>query len=133
KELTPKEGNGISIVDGKIYGMWDKLTLEVAKELFEDSDVLETNAVRFIGTGSQIQYYNKTYTVVIIGEVDGDGEITSTDYMRIKGNLLGTSTLEEVFIESAEVDNDGVLSSTDYLRIKSYFLGAFQLYSNKIA
>lgn len=133
KELTPKEGNGISVVDGKIYGMWDKLTLEATKELFVDSDFLETNADRFMGTGSQIRYYNKTYTVVIIGEVDGDGEITSTDYMRIKGNLNGTLTMEEIYKEASDVDNDGVLSSTDYLRIKSYFLGDFQLYSNKIA
>ncbi len=133
KELTPKAENGVSVVDGKIYGMWDKLTLEDSKELFEDSDVLESSSNGYIGTGTEIKYYNKIYTVIIIGDVDGDGQISSTDYMRIKSNFIGTLDLNELFMKSSDVDGDGTLTSTDYLRIKSYFLNTFQLFDNKTA
>lgn len=64
----------------------------------------------------------------IKGDVTGDGEVDSTDYLRIKGQFLGKYTLEGIAFEAGEVTNDGEIDSTDYLKIKSHFLGTYNLY-----
>jgi hypothetical protein len=132
-ELTPKAGNGVTVLNGKIYGMWDLLTAERAKELFENSDAIIVDTENFVGSGTKFTYYNKEYVAVITGDVDGDGEISSTDYMRIKSLFIGDYLLDGVYFEAADVDGDGDITTTDYLRIKSYFLGAYEIYHNKVA
>ncbi len=74
------------------------------------------------GTGS--------YVAVISGDVDGNGIVDSTDYLRIKQYCLGSLQLSGAFYEASDVDASGVIDSTDYLRIKGHFLGTFDLYAN---
>ena len=62
------------------------------------------------------------------GDVNADGAIDSTDYLRIKGHFLGTFTLEGVAFKAGDVNEDGVIDSTDYLRIKGHFLGTYNLH-----
>jgi hypothetical protein len=64
-------------------------------------------------------------TVVILGDVDGNGMIDSTDYMRVKSNFVGKYSLENEFFRAADVTSDGVVDSTDYMRIKAVFIGTF--------
>jgi hypothetical protein len=68
--------------------------------------------------------------VVIDGDVDGNGKIESTDYMRVKSKFLQTFQMNEAQISAADVDDNGVVDATDYMRIKSQFLGNYDLYSN---
>jgi hypothetical protein len=70
--------------------------------------------------------------VLILGDVDGDGSVSTTDYMRIKSTFAKTYDMEEVYFEAADVDSNGTINTIDYLRIKSYFLDVFDLYENKI-
>ncbi len=130
-ELTPIAGNGVSVSNGQVFGMWDELDIDSSKLLFEASEVLEANTEGYIGTGTLFTYFDLTYTVIILGDTDGDGEITATDYMRIKSAFLGKYTMDDVYEKAADVDGDGELSSTDYLRIKSHFLGKYTIYENK--
>ncbi len=62
-----------------------------------------------------------------IGDIDGNGVIDSTDYLRVKGYFLGTYVLEEASFIIGDVTKDGVINSTDYLRIKGHFLGTYDL------
>ncbi len=130
-DLTPYQGNGVTVVGTTVYGMWDKLQLEPSKTLFRDSETLEVNTEKYIGTGSIFTYNGKNYDIVILGDVDGDGEVTATDYVRIKGCFMLTYEVEGVYAEAADADGDGELMATDYLRIKSHFLQKYNLYQNK--
>lgn len=66
-----------------------------------------------------------TYTmqVVIYGDVNGDGEIYATDYVRIKNHIMGKSTLTEPYARAADVNKDGHIYATDYVRIKNSIMG----------
>lgn len=130
--LTPYDGNGVSVINQKVYGMWDRLNLDTAKTLFVDSESLITNAESSIGTGDVLIYNDVEYIVLILGDVDGDGSVSTTDYMRIKSTFAKTYDMEEVYFEAADVDSNGTINTIDYLRIKSYFLDVFDLYENKI-
>ncbi len=58
----------------------------------------------------------------LLGDVDGDGELTSTDFLKIKKYLLDSSEATEQFILDADVNKDGVINSTDYLSIKQLWI-----------
>lgn len=62
---------------------------------------------------------NKTYQIVIYGDVSGDGQIKATDYVLIKNNIMGTKTLSGAYAKAADVNKDGKVKATDYVLIKN--------------
>lgn len=88
-----------------------------------------------VGTGTTVNLYNgsqivDSVTVVVLGDVDGNGHVDTTDYVRIKAAALGDFTMNKTEACAADVDKTGVVNTTDYMRIKSHFLGTFDLYAN---
>ena len=80
-----------------------------------------------VGTGYKVVADGKEYTVIVKGDLDGDGAISTTDYYRIKMSLLGDYQLEGIYADSADADKDGKITTTDFMRIKSAFIGDFEL------
>lgn len=83
-----------------------------------------------IGTGTTINLVTKdtndiieTYTVLIYGDVSGDGEISPSDYVKIKNSILGTEKLEGIYKTAGDVNKDGEISPSDYVKIKNKILG----------
>jgi peptidoglycan/xylan/chitin deacetylase (PgdA/CDA1 family) len=86
------------------------------------------------GTGS-VNTNPPTYTNppagnVTYGDVDGDGNVTSTDYAIVKRYILQTIT---TFPSSkgnvaGDVNGDGTVNSTDYALIKKYLLGQITVF-----
>lgn len=75
----------------------------------------------FIGTGSVVNVYESdnlvaSYTVVLYGDVNGDGIIDSSDKTEVESYIAGTSTLivsGNINFRAADVNFDGVVDSTD--------------------
>jgi hypothetical protein len=65
--------------------------------------------------------------VVVLGDLDGNSKIDTTDYMRIKAAFYDEITLGAAEREAADVDGSGAVDTTDYMRIKAHFLGTFDL------
>ena len=76
-----------------------------------------------IGTGYTVTYNGKTFTVVKLGDTNGDGEVKSVDYVRVKNELRGKADLTSSQTKAADANNDGKVSSADYVRIKNYMRG----------
>ncbi|MCI9039715.1 MAG: SH3 domain-containing protein [Clostridia bacterium] len=76
-----------------------------------------------IGTGYTISVNGKTYTAIVKGDTNGDGEVKATDYMKIKNYIMGTSKLTDVEKIAADVNNDNNIKATDYMKIKNYIMG----------
>ena len=68
--------------------------------------------------------YDETY---VLGDVDGNGVVDSTDYMRVKSMFLGAYNLSGEYFVAGDVDASGVIDTTDYLRLKSAFMGTYNL------
>lgn len=66
---------------------------------------------------------NKTYTVIIYADVNGDGRITSLDYVKVKNYILKRSTISGEYLRAADVNKDGEVTSLDYVKIKNHILG----------
>lgn len=63
------------------------------------------------------------YTVVVKGDVNGDGLIYATDYVKIKNHIMGRANLQGAYLLAADIDNDGNIFAIDYVRIKNYIMG----------
>ena len=76
-----------------------------------------------IGTGFTIKYNGTAYTVIKKGDVNSDGKVTSSDYVKIKNYIMGKGSLSSVSKSAADVNQDGKVTSSDYVKIKNYIMG----------
>ena len=70
-----------------------------------------------------ITYYESsfTYQIAIKGDVDGDGLVGATDYVKIKNYIMEKSGSELNMTQSlaADIDNNNEIGATDYVKIKN--------------
>ena len=65
----------------------------------------------------------ETLEIVISGDTSGDGEITASDYVKIKNHIMGSQSLSGVFEKAADYNNDGSISASDYVKVKNHIMG----------
>lgn len=79
-----------------------------------------------VGTGMTVTAGANSWSLVITGDLDGDGNIGSTDLLLLKRQLLGLSQpANAAAAAAANIDRDasGNISSTDLLLLKRHLLG----------
>lgn len=95
-----------------------------------------TNTATYLGNGYTIKYKDTETTVVVLGDIAGDGKVTAFDYMLAKRYVLGTFGLSDVQQLAADVtdaDNTSAgsrngVSAIDYMFIKRHVTGTMNLY-----
>lgn len=80
-----------------------------------DGQVIDGNLV----TGYKV---NDTYIISVLGDVNCDGEVTPSDYMRVKNHIMNKSKVEGAALTSADVNKDGNITPSDYMNIKNYIM-----------
>ena len=87
------------------------------------TDIPEAEIVgELYGTGGKIRIGEQEYTIVMLGDVNGDGLVKSKDYMMIKNYIMQTLDLSETEKMAADVNKDGEIKSKDYMMIKNYIM-----------
>ena len=133
--LTAKSGTS-TVIDtdkGFIYG----LRFDMTPDDLDDYLAVQGGSYRvisgaYLGTGSVVEVLDTqgsvvaTYSVVIFGDVDGDGVATSDDIRAIKGHMNGADVLppDSSYLLAADVDGDGSVDLMDSLAIKSILNGS---------
>ena len=64
----------------------------------------------------------------LVGDVNGDGKVSSLDYIKIKNHIMGTNKLTGSPLTRADVNGDGKVSSLDYIKIKNHIMGTNKLF-----
>lgn len=57
------------------------------------------------------------------GDVNGDGKVSSSDYLMIRDYIMGSYNLKDNYKLAADVTGDGKVTSADYLKIRDYIMG----------
>lgn len=116
-------------VNTKLSNITDNITISSNLKIkATDINGKEITKDSLVGTGTVINVVenDKTiakYTVLIRGDVNGDGKISSSDYVNIKNNIMGSVSLNNVKKLGADVNKDGKVSSSDYVLIKNHIMG----------
>lgn len=84
-----------------------------------DGNYLPNGKDELMATGFIVE---DKYTVVKKGDCNGDGRITSSDYVLIKNHIMGTSALEGANKKASDYNGDGNVTSSDYVLIKNYIM-----------
>lgn len=61
----------------------------------------------------------KNYTVIIYGDVNGDGKINASDYVAIKNDIMDIKKLSTQEKYYADANKDGKINASDYVAIKN--------------
>lgn len=93
----------------------------------KDSKGKEITGKTNVGTGYTVTINKKTYTIVKKGDVNGDANITSADYVRIKNYLRKKVSIDENQKRAADANNDVNITSADYVRVKNYLRGKAEI------
>lgn len=81
-----------------------------------------------LATGYNLKLEGKTYTIIKVGDVTGDGKAIAVDGLAILKHKLGKVVLEELYLKSADTTNDGVISSSDALAIIKDSIGTSMIH-----
>ena len=141
EKIKQFEEHQYTLENGFVYGVTDRTSVNLLLSDFENENLevldCQGNAitgVAVVGTGTKINLYENgklvdTATVVVRGDLDGNGIADTTDYMRIKAFLRGGFELNEEQNKAADVDGSGKINTTDYMRLKAYFVGTYNLFA----
>jgi len=65
---------------------------------------------------------NDKYTVIVLGDVSGDGEVKSLDYIMIKNAIMGNKMLTDIERIAADTSGEGNITSLDYIKVKNHIM-----------
>lgn len=82
-----------------------------------------TKASGTLGTGDQFTINNKTYTVIIYGDLNNDGNISLADLVQLKKHFLDYNNLNATYKKAADVNKDGKLTLADLVQLKKKMIG----------
>ena len=87
----------------------------------------ELTTGQIVGTGMTMKSGSETYTLIISGDLNGDGQVSATDLSKIKQHLIELRLLEGAYLEAADVDDDENVTITDLSRIRNAMFGEIEL------
>ncbi len=142
KELELKDDSGFHIDGEWLRKVVERTTLEGLISNFENCESIKvfnangvevTSPTALIGTGYTVSLMHgdekvHTVTVVVLGDVSGNGRIDTMDYQRVKMCLFGTFDLEGAYYQAALVAGRANITTMDYQRIKMHIFGTFNIY-----
>ena len=92
----------------------DSSKKEITDETFKTGNYIRLNI-------DNAKYFD--YQLVILGDANGDGEISALDYVKIKNHIMGDKVITEpIYLISADINEDDEISALDYVRIKNYIM-----------
>jgi len=108
-----------------VYGITETTTAEELKTLLNN----EINVDK-ISTGGELDYNGAKYTIVIKGDINGDGKIGVVDYLYTKRAFMGTIILSETQLKAACLGGTELPTSSDYLKIKRHLIGTYNIFNS---
>ena len=113
-----------SYVNGFTIG---ESVVDVKNKLGNDAIAIQASG-SLIGTGSIISYNGEEYSVVVYGDLTGDGIINSADLLKMRQHLQGTNSLKGAYLKAGSLVNGNSINSADLLKLRQYLLGTANIY-----
>ena len=130
KGKATSEGSTIILPLGQynpenVYSLIENSSLVTFKK---SGNTIAATGIIPTGATATLAYQGKTYdtkTIVVRGDLSGDGKISSLDYIMLKQYFAGTDYTGNT-ATACDVNGDGNILTTDYFLLKTYFNGGVQ-------
>lgn len=76
-----------------------------------------------VGTGMTAVSSSATVTIVVTGDVSGDGKITITDVVKLQKYVVGSGSLSGAYAKAADINGDGKVTITDVVQAAQVTVG----------
>ena len=67
------------------------------------------------------------FTVIISGDVNGDGKVGIGDFAKLRQQLLKGNIITGAFVYAGDLNGDGALGIGDFAKLRQYLLGRIAL------
>ena len=88
---------------------------------------VEIENMKYIVVGvteeNNLQIGDETYTLVVTGDLNGDGKIGLTDLANLKLSMVGKRELSTASTLAGDINGDGKTSLSDLAKLKMYLVG----------
>ncbi len=103
-------------------------TLNIKQNVKAYNKTTELKESDLVTTGTHITLYSDDtvvhqITVVVTGDINGDGKISLIDFANMKAYMLGDKKFASFDKYAADVNGDGKLSLIDFAQFKAHMLG----------
>lgn len=132
----PEEPTELVLADGSAYTLDDYVnnvslltTVSQLTAQFTNSDVRVSDSKgntvtgnALVATGYVVSCYvdgtaTQSKTVVVKGDIDGDGACSTSDYITLSGVIKETATVGAANLRAADLAPDGMVNSADYIAL----------------
>ena len=63
------------------------------------------------------------YRIVVLGDINSDGLVSSADYIKVRKHIMGTEVIDGgLKFYAADMNKDKAISSADYIKIRKYIM-----------
>ena len=76
-----------------------------------------------VGTGMTAVSNGTSVTIVVTGDVSGDGRITITDVVKLQSSVAGASKLSGAYAKAGDINGDGKVTITDVVQAAQVTVG----------
>ena len=101
----------------------EKLGMDSAVTVSASTDVIGTDTVLTLEIGME----KKEYTFIVMGDVNGDGKVNSSDALGILQHSVGAKLLENNALTAGDMTADTSINSADALSVLQVAVGQIQL------
>ncbi len=134
-KLVIKNASAYNRADNAVFGISTKTLTTAFAAQFENEELKisdasgsELTSAQFVGTGSTVSVVvngtvTDSATVVVKGDINGDGLLNSSDYLSINSYLAAVSSLDVYPLLAADVNGDNTVTSSDALSFTAYLTG----------
>ena len=143
KKLTPAKSSSYTVSGGYVTKVVAETKLSDFVGNFETPEYVKvfgsdgkeiTDKNAYVGTGCRVSLMNgdkavDSADVVVLGDISGDGRLTSIDYLRLRAYFSGDYELAGAYLAAAHIAGRSTVSSIDYLRLRAHFSGDYDIYA----
>lgn len=96
--------------------------------VFTDENGNELQENSFITTGTKLKVGSSLqFTLIVIGDIDRNSEITINCLARIKLHLIGSELLTGIELKAADMDDDKEITINDLAQMKLFLIGLLEI------
>lgn len=121
---TPITGDGIKQSGNNIICK-PNITVANIKKAVADAVVKKGNATigdkENIGTGYSVTAKGQSYTVIVLGDVNGDGKVNTGDTLAMSQHIENFAKITDSnYLKAADVNEDGKINTGDSLTLRQH-------------